>query len=56
MALQPSIWRGRSEQISLAQVGLEARKIPAEGDVFFLAFSLYRTYQELTTLAVLADK
>jgi hypothetical protein len=34
---------GRSEQISLDQVGCEARKIPAEGDVFFLDFSLYRT-------------
>jgi uncharacterized protein YbjQ (UPF0145 family) len=28
-------------------VGLEARKIPAEGGVFFLDFSLYRTSQEL---------
>ena len=26
-------------------MGCEARKIPAEGDVFFLDFSLYRTYQ-----------
>jgi hypothetical protein len=25
------------------QVGCEARKIPAEGDVFFLDFSFYRT-------------
>jgi hypothetical protein len=29
-------------------VGCEARKIPAEGDVFFLDFYLYRTYRELT--------
>src|SRR6266852_7058114 len=41
----PSTWRGRSEQISLDQVGCEARTIPAEGDVFFLDFSFYRTYQ-----------
>jgi hypothetical protein len=47
MAAQPSTWRGRSEQIALDQVGCEARKIPAEGDVFFLDFSPYRTYQEL---------
>ena len=47
MAPQPSTWRGRSEQISLNQVGCEARKIPAEGDVFFLDFYLYRTYREL---------
>jgi hypothetical protein len=26
-------------------VGCEARKIPAEEDVFFLDFYLYRTYQ-----------
>jgi hypothetical protein len=26
-------------------VGCEARKIPAGGEVFFLDFSLYRTYQ-----------
>jgi hypothetical protein len=30
----------RSEQRSLDQVGCEARKTPAEGDVFFLDFSL----------------
>src|SRR5258708_4561410 len=48
MAPQPSTWRGRSEQISLDQVGCEARKIPAEGDVFFLDFYLYRTYRDLT--------
>jgi hypothetical protein len=30
-------WRGRSEQISLDQVGCEARKIPAEAGEFFLA-------------------
>src|SRR6266436_7423486 len=43
MAPQPSTWRGRSEQISLDQVGCESRKIPAEGVVFFLDFSFYRT-------------
>ena len=47
MVPQPSTWRGRSEQNSLDQVGCEARKIPAEGDVFFLDFYLYRTYQAL---------
>src|SRR6266849_1936632 len=47
MAPQPSTWCGRSEQISLDQVGCEARTIPAEGDVFFLDFSFYRTNQEL---------
>jgi|SRR5271165_500313 len=41
-APQPSTWRGRSEQILLNQVGCEARKIPAEGKVFFLDFYLYR--------------
>ena len=41
----PSQWRGRSEQISLGHVGWEARKTPADGEVFFLDFSLYRTYQ-----------
>jgi hypothetical protein len=28
-------------------VGCEARKIPAAGEVFFLDFPFYRTYQEL---------
>jgi hypothetical protein len=27
-------------------MGCEARKIPADAGVFFLDFSLYRTYQE----------
>ncbi|HMI53409.1 MAG TPA: hypothetical protein VK525_17985, partial [Candidatus Saccharimonadales bacterium] len=45
---QPSIWRGRSAQISLDQVGCEARKLPADGDVFFLDFPFYRTYQDLS--------
>jgi hypothetical protein len=35
------------QHLSLDQVGCEARKIPAVGDVFFLDFSFYRTYQEL---------
>lgn len=35
------------KNISLDQVGCEARKIPAEGDVFFLDFYLYRTNREL---------
>src|SRR6267378_3376242 len=43
MAPQPSTWRGSSDQIPLNQVGCEARKTPAEGDVFFLDIYLYRT-------------
>jgi hypothetical protein len=50
MAPQPSIWRGRSEQISLDPVGCEARKTPAEGDVFVLDLYLYGTYQELASV------
>ena len=42
--------RGGAEQISLDQVGCEAEQIPAEGDVFFLDFSFYRTYQDLTRM------
>jgi hypothetical protein len=41
----PSPWRGRSE-LSFDQVGWEARKTPAAGEVFFLDFPLYRTYQD----------
>jgi len=52
MALQPSTWRGSSEQIPLHQVGCEARTSPAEGDVFFLDFYLYRTNQ----MGALADQ
>ena len=47
-ARTPSLWRGRSEQISLDQVGWEARKTPAAGEVFFLDFPLYRTSQDNT--------
>jgi hypothetical protein len=35
-ARQPSTWRGRSEQILLNQLGCEARKIAATGEIFFL--------------------
>jgi hypothetical protein len=49
MAPQPTTWRGRSEQIQLNQVGSEARKIPADAELFFLDFPFYRTYQELAT-------
>src|SRR5215472_13820245 len=38
-AQQPSEWRGRSEQISLDQVGCEARKLPALGEISFLTSS-----------------
>ncbi|MGA7063965.1 MAG: hypothetical protein WBY69_22355, partial [Candidatus Acidiferrales bacterium] len=44
---QPSTWHGSSEQILLNQVGCEARKRPAVGDVSFLDFYLYRTNREL---------
>jgi len=47
----PSLWRGRSEQLSLVHVGWEARKTPAAGEVFFLDFPLYRTYQALRLIA-----
>lgn len=47
MSVQPASWRGRSEQISLDQVGRKARKTPAKGEVFFLDFPLYRTYQDM---------
>ena len=40
-AQHPSPWRGSSEQISLDEVGCEARKIPANAEVFFLDFSFY---------------
>jgi len=33
---QPSPWRGPSEQISFIQMGCEARKLPAAGEIFFL--------------------
>ena len=46
-APQPSTWRGGSEQILLHQVGCEARKIPADAEVFFLDFPFYRTYRDL---------
>jgi hypothetical protein len=52
-SLQPSKWCGRSEQILLKPVGCEARKIPAEGDVFFLDFYLYRTNQDLRQIVCL---
>ena len=43
----PNQSRGRSEPISLDHLGWEARKTPADGDVFFLDFPLYRTSQDL---------
>jgi hypothetical protein len=36
-------WRGGSEPNLFKHVGLEAREIPAVGEVFFLDFPLYRT-------------
>jgi hypothetical protein len=33
-------------------MGCEASKIPAEGDVFFLDFYLYRTYQALNAVPI----
>jgi hypothetical protein len=44
---QPSSWRGRPEQISFVQMGCEARKLAATGEIFFLDFSFYRTIQHL---------
>jgi hypothetical protein len=38
------------EQVLLNEVGCEARKTPAVGDVFFLDFYLYRTYQDIPGL------
>jgi len=38
-ARQPRSWRGRSEPISFDQVGCEARKIPALGEIFLLTSS-----------------
>src|SRR5215472_16682611 len=35
-ARQTNTWRGRSEQILLNQLGCEARKIAAMGEIFFL--------------------
>ena len=49
---QPSPWRGQARQILLNHVGCEARKIPAVGEVFFLDFSLYRTYQDLRDVSL----
>src|SRR5579859_6010705 len=46
-ALHPRPWRGSSEHVSLDYVGWEGRKTPAAGDVFFLDFPFYRTYQDL---------
>src|SRR5262249_8187958 len=46
-AQQPRSWRGRSEQISFDQVGCEARKIPASGEISFLTSSfIERTRSE----------
>jgi hypothetical protein len=37
-------------------VGWEARKIPAAGEVFFLDFPLYRTYQDLATAVIFNER
>ncbi|MGA8025018.1 MAG: hypothetical protein WCC18_13775, partial [Candidatus Acidiferrales bacterium] len=49
---QPSTWCGRSEQILLNQVGCEARKIPADAEVFFLDFPFYRTNRAVWAYAI----
>src|SRR5215472_18989664 len=57
-AQQPSEWRGRSEQISLDQVGCEARKLPALGEISFLTSSfieLLVTYLHWERLSKLTD-
>jgi hypothetical protein len=48
IALRPSPWRGSSEQISLDRLGWEARKTPADGEVFFLDFPFYRTFRDVS--------
>jgi hypothetical protein len=45
---QPSTWRGRSEQFLLKHTGCEAKRNPADGLVFLLDFSFYRTKWSLT--------
>jgi hypothetical protein len=54
-ARTPSLWRGRSEPISLDRLGWEARKTPAAGEVFFLDFPLYRTPQMYSTQLAFAN-
>ena len=42
----PSLWSGKREQILLDyKGGLEINKNPAEGEVFFVDFPSYRTFQ-----------
>ena len=45
-SVQPSLWRGRFEPITLIHVGWEAREAPVDAEVFFLDFSFYGTYRE----------
>jgi hypothetical protein len=50
---KPSPWGGRQEASSLIHAGWRARKIPAVGEVFFLAFpfiELIGTWLKVTTV------
>jgi len=47
---ESNLWGVRPEQILPSLRGLEVRKYPAAGEVFFLDFSFYRTFQELACL------
>src|SRR6266480_20924 len=47
-------WRGGSEPNLFKHVGLEAREIPAVGEVFSLDFPLYRTAHKRSHLLVQA--
>jgi len=42
-----NLWGARPEQILPSLRGLEVRKYPAAGEVFFLDFPFYRTSQDL---------
>jgi hypothetical protein len=44
---ESNFWGARADQILPSLRGLEVRKYPAAGEVFFLDFPFYRTSQEL---------
>jgi hypothetical protein len=44
---ESNLWGVRPEQIPTSLRGLEVRKYPAAGGVFFLDFPFYRTSQDL---------
>src|SRR5215471_9193058 len=55
-ARQPSTWRGRSEQILLNQLGCEARKIGAMGEIFFLTSTFIEVRPESRLNDCLAER